>query len=230
MYQLAKVLFFGFLISLLGSLPMGTLNVAAMQISVSNGIKPAILFACGALIVEMGYVRLGLVAMSLMRKQEKVLNFLEWITLGIVTILAVLSFNAALHPSIRENLLLSNTLNGFWFGIAMCAVSPMQIPFWLGWSTVLFSKKILLPKNSFYNLYILGIGIGAAIAYAVFIFGGQLIATSLGSNLSILNWIIGGLFTLTALFQLWKIIYKKDAVHQLEHPEEVTHGLEKNIH
>jgi threonine/homoserine/homoserine lactone efflux protein len=109
----------------------------------------------------------------------------------------------------------------------MCAVNPVQIPFWFGWSTVLFTKKVLLPKNSHYNLYIIGIGIGTLIGNCVFIFGGQLIAEKLKSNQNILNWVIGGIFTVTALIQIWRIATKKDAVHNLEHPDEVAQKLEK---
>ncbi len=59
------------LVSFLGSLPLGTLNVAAMQISISDGVVPAMLFSAGSLLVEIVYVRLSLVAMDWVRKQEK---------------------------------------------------------------------------------------------------------------------------------------------------------------
>ena len=65
------------LVSFLGSLPLGTLNVAAMQISVSDGIYAAILFSIGSLTAEIIYVRLSLVAMDWVRKQEKIFRILE---------------------------------------------------------------------------------------------------------------------------------------------------------
>ena len=40
------------------------MNIAAMQISVTDGIKPAIYFAIGVLLVEIIYVRLSLIAMN----------------------------------------------------------------------------------------------------------------------------------------------------------------------
>ena len=219
------------LVSFLGSLPLGTLNVAAMQISASNGIYPAMLFAFGSLLAEIIYVRLSLVAMDWVRKQEKLFKLLEWITLLIVIALAVSSFYAAVIPSVKENFILSSTLNRFLLGLTMSALNPVQIPFWFGWSTVLFTKKILLPRNDHYNIYIAGIGIGTFTGNCLFIYGGRFVADKLNSNQHILNWVIGGIFSVTALIQLWKIFSKKDTVHQLEHPEEVTHGLEdKFIH
>jgi threonine/homoserine/homoserine lactone efflux protein len=227
MHPLARIFFTGWLISFLGSLPLGTLNVAAMQIGITDGYTAAILFSLGSLLVEMIYVRVSLVGMDWIRKQEKIFKILEWGTLAIVVALAISSFHAALHPKSGKNIILSSTLPRFVLGATMCAVNPVQIPFWFGWSTVLFAKKVLLPKNSHYNLYILGIGIGTLIGNCVFIFGGQLIAEKLKSNQNILNWVIGGIFTITALIQIWRIVTKKDAVHNLENPDEVAQKLEK---
>jgi threonine/homoserine/homoserine lactone efflux protein len=226
MPKLLKIFFTGLLISFLGSLPLGTLNIAAMQISISDGLKPAILFSLGSLTAEMVYVRLSLVAMDWVRKQQRLFKILEWVTLIIVVALAVSSFYAAMHPGVHKNVMLSSTVNRYLLGLGMSAVNPVQIPFWFGWSTVLFTKGVLLPKNSHYNLYIIGIGIGTLIGNFLFILGGKLIADKINNNQHILNWIIGGIFALTALIQLWKMIKKKDAHHHLEHPEEMTEKME----
>jgi threonine/homoserine/homoserine lactone efflux protein len=216
-------------ISFLGSLPLGTLNVAAMQISITDGYTQAILFSLGSLVVEMIYVRVSLVGMDWIRKQKNIFRILEWVTLLIVIALAASSFYAALHPKTEKNIILSSTLPRFFLGATMCAVNPVQIPFWFGWSTVLFAKKVLLPLNSNYNSYILGIGIGTFIGNCVFIFGSQLIVEKLNANQNVLSWVIGGIFALTALIQMWRMFKKKDAVHKIEHPEEVAHGFEKKI-
>jgi threonine/homoserine/homoserine lactone efflux protein len=229
MHPLIKIFFTGMLVSFLGSLPLGTLNVAAMQISVSEGIIAAMLFSAGSLLVEIIYVRLSLVAMDWIRKQEKLFKILEYITLLIVITLAVFSFYAALHPGEKKNIVLSSTLPKFVLGAAMCAVNPVQIPFWFGWSTVLFTKKILLPRQDHYNLYIMGIGIGTFAGNCVFIFGGLLMVEKLNANQNILSWVIGGIFAITAIIQVWRILRKKDTVHQLGHPEEVTHKIEEQM-
>lgn len=229
MHPLLKIFFTGMLVSFVGSLPLGTLNVAAMQISVSDGITQAMLFSVGSLIAEIIYVRISLVAMDWVRKQELFFKILEWVTLAIVVALAIFSFYAALHPSESENKLLSSQMPNILLGFIMSALNPVQIPFWFGWSTVLFSKKILLPRNDHYNFYIIGIGIGTFIGNLVFIFGGQFIADKISNNQHILNWIIGGIFSITALIQIWKMMRKKGAKHQVEHPEEVTQGMEDKI-
>lgn len=229
MAKLLRIFITGLFISFLGSLPLGTLNVAAMQISISDGAVPALKFAAGSLTAEMIYVRLSLIAMDWVRKQEKIFRILEWVTLAIVAALAVSSIYAAMHPSVHKNVILSSTLHRYFLGLFMSALNPMQIPFWFGWSTVLFTKKVLLPINSHYNSYIVGIGLGTLFGNCVFIFGGRLIAQKLNANQPLMHWIIGGVFTVTALIQLWKMFSKKDVPHRLEHPEEEKHPFEKKI-
>lgn len=229
MSKLLRIFITGLFISFLGSLPLGTLNIAAMQIAISDGIQPALLFSLGSLTAEVIYVRLSLIAMNWITKQQKLFQFLEWVTLLIVVALAVSSFYAAMHPTVNKNIILSSTLHRYFLGLIMSALNPVQIPFWFGWSTVLYTKKILLPKSSNYNFYIAGIGLGTLLGNCVFIFGGKLIADKLDENQHILNWVIGGIFALTALIQVWKMSKKKNIVHRIEHPEEHTVQFEDKI-
>jgi threonine/homoserine/homoserine lactone efflux protein len=230
MPHVAKILMWGFIISFLGSLPLGTLNVAAMQIGITDGISPALWFSAGSLTAEIIYVRLSLVAMDWVRKQEKILKALEWLTVLIVLALAASSFWAAIHPQGEKNVILSNTMHRGLLGFTMSVVNPVQIPFWFGWSTVLFTKNILKPGFWNYNTYIIGIGLGTLAGNCIFIFGGRLMANRLHASNTMMNYIIGSVFFSTAVIQIIRIYKKKDAVHKLGHPDEITSALEKNIH
>ena len=215
--NLAKVFFWGMLVSFLGSLPLGTLNVVAMQISIQRSVMAAIYFSCGSLLTEMLYVRVSLVGINWIRKQKTLFKWLEWATLLIVVALAIGTFISAAHGhGTSKNVLVNNNVHPFLLGLGMSAISPMQIPFWFGWSTVLFTKGVLKPDNAHYNLYIVGIGLGTLMGNCVFIFGGPLIASKLNANQHIIDWVIGGIFSLTAVIQLFKIIYHKDAAEKLD--------------
>ncbi|MBA2499846.1 MAG: LysE family transporter [Chitinophagaceae bacterium] len=229
MHPLVKVFITGMIVSFLGSLPLGTLNIAAMQISISNGYKQALLFSLGSLLVEVIYVRISLVAIDWVRRQEKLLRILEWVTLAILIALAVSSFYAALSTTQNDNIILSSTLPRFWLGVIMCAVNPVQIPFWFGWSAILFTKKILLPRQDHYYLYISGIGIGTFIGNCIFIFGGLLLVENLNANQHVLNYIIGFIFGITALIQIWRMKKNKSIGSQLDEPEKITGGLEESL-
>lgn len=216
MKGLSRVFVWGLIVSFLGSLPLGTLNVAAMQISISESIGNAVWFSLGSLLVEVIYVRISLVGINWIRKQKKLFKWMEWIALAIVVALAVGSFIAASSPHQQKNVMLDNQLHRFLLGMMLSAINPIQIPFWFGWSTVLFTKNILVPKKSFYNTYIVGIGLGTLLANLLFILGGRLVADKMDASQSLINWIIGGIFSITAVIFLIKILLNKGASQKLD--------------
>jgi len=103
-------------------------------------------------------------------------------------------------------------------------------------STVLFTKKILQPNNSNYNLYIVGIGLGTLMGNCVFIFGGKWMYEKMNANQNMLNYVLGAIFTLTAIIQLIKILTHKDAAEKLDKLGEATpktapeQTVTKNLH
>ena len=223
MPKLFKIFCWGLMISFLGSLPLGTLNVAAMQIGIQENITNAIYFSLGSLLVEMIYVRISLIGVDWIRKQAKLMKAMEWFTLIIILALAAGSFiAAATKGSEAKNVFLQNNMHRFLLGMFMSAINPVQIPFWFGWSTVLFTKKILQPVNSHYNIYIIGIGLGTLIGNCLFIFGGKWIVQRIASSQQYLNWVIGSIFAITAIIQAIKMIRHKDAVYKFTHEEENT--------
>ena len=217
MLKLIQVFFWGMLISFLGCLPLGTLNITAMQIGLKESIKDALLFSLGCLLVEMVYVRLSLIGIEWIRKQIKLMRIMDWITLVIIVALAVGSFMAALKGGGNQrNEVLNNNMHRFLLGMFMSAISPTQIPFWFGWSTVLFQKGTLQPVKAQYNSYIIGIGLGTMLGNSAFILGGRLIVKNIANSQSYLNWFIGGVFAITAVIQVIKMILHKDGVSKLE--------------
>jgi threonine/homoserine/homoserine lactone efflux protein len=167
------------------------------------------------------YVRISLVGVDWVRKQEKVMKAMEWVTLIIIIALATGSFIAAASKSSEaKNVFLENNMHRFLLGMFMSAINPVQIPFWFGWSTVLFSKKVLMPVNSHYNMYIVGIGLGTLTGNCVFIFGGKWMVQRIAGSQQYLNWAIGSIFAITAIIQGIKMIRHKDAVHKFTHADE----------
>jgi threonine/homoserine/homoserine lactone efflux protein len=221
MPNIVKIFLWGLVISFLGSLPLGTLNVAAMQIGIQESIREAIWFSFGSLLVEMVYVRISLVGIDWVRKQGRLMKWMEWITLAIIVALAIGSFIAAAEGGGNtKNIMLNNHLHRFLLGMLMCAINPVQIPFWFGWSTVLFTKNILQPVKIQYNIYILGIGLGTLMGNCVFIFGGKWMVQRIANSQQYLNWVIGGIFALTAVIQLVKMLLHKDGVSKFHEKKE----------
>ncbi|HMP91664.1 MAG TPA: LysE family transporter, partial [Phnomibacter sp.] len=169
MWPFVKLALWGLGISALGTLPLSVLNLAAMQISMSEGLRQATLFSLGVALVEVLYVRVSVVGINWIRRHALLLRFMDWIAFGIVATLAITTFIAAGQPDEQpHHPLLNSQVNAFVLGMGMSAINPMQIPFWFGWSTVLFSKGVLTPGRKQYNWYTGGIGIGTLLGLAVF--------------------------------------------------------------
>jgi threonine/homoserine/homoserine lactone efflux protein len=211
-----RLFYISLLISFIGTLPMGTLNTAVLQISISDGIQAALYFSTGALLVEVFMVRISLIAMKWIFGHKVLLRTLEWLPIIIILCLAAGNIFAAIQPNNDKNIILSHTIHHFWLGVGMSFVNPMQIPFWFGWSKVLLDRGILGHQPSDRYVYITGIGLGTFLGNAVFIWGGRLLVEKLNADQHVLNWLIGGIFAITAVIQIIKMIRHDDPISKME--------------
>ena len=216
--NLLKIGSIGFLISFLGTLPLGTLNIAAFQLSIAVGSKIALLFSLGALIVEMGYVLITLKAIEYIQKHKKILQIANWIALIVMFLLSLNAFVVAFGTEkttdfhITNSDTLTSRFNGFSYflsGIALSSLNPMQIPFWMGWSQVLYERQLLSKSNLLYLFYIIGIGIGTFIGNSIFIYGGKWAMINLNTSNKTIHLIIGTVFLSMVFLQAWKMWNKK---------------------
>jgi len=206
MHQFFRVFFWGMLVSFLGSLPLGTMNVTVTQISVQAGIRGGFVFAWGSMVIEVIIVRIALITMKWVTGQHKLFRFLEYITISVILFLSIASFVAAYKMSGFASPLPVRSLNPFWWGAFLSLTNPLHIPFWIGWSTILMNKDILRPVPAQYNWYVAGIGLGTLLGFAVFIYAGNFLVTMIQQHESLLNCVIGVVLLATAMIQIKKMI------------------------
>ena len=210
MYKIVKVCFSGLLISFLGALPLGSLNITAFDISASQSVYNALLFSFAAIFVELFYVRLTLWGSKKIVLEGKKLYIVLSLAISLLLYLSISSLLIAYNgveiassksvvPKITSPILL---------GLLLSAFNPLQIPFWLTWNKVLESKKILEHKTSSFVSYMFGIGMGTLIGLLVFIYAGKLIVTSYSNYAQISNLLLGLLY-LGFSFYLLFLLYKK---------------------
>ncbi len=205
-----RLAIWGLLISFIGTLPLGTLNMTALQISMQEGFNRGLQFATGVFLIEMIYVRVSLAGMDWIQRRQALLNILQWISVLMIALLAAGSFWSAFHPSASSgNVLLSQHANRFLLGAFMSAINPVQIPFWLGWSTVLSEKGILINSRNNYFIYIAGIGLGTFTGLLLFVWGGNSVASKIAHHMNYVNGAIGIVFFITALLLVIRLMKKK---------------------
>ena len=104
--------------------------------------------------------------------------------------------------------MLDNTLNRFLLGLMMSALNPVQIPFWFLWTSTFIQTKVLPVATIPFNLFTIGAGVGTLSGLAVYIHGGNWLVTRMKTSNKTLNKIMGIIFFITALIQLYRMIWK----------------------
>ena len=206
---LIKIFAWGMIISFLGSLPLGPLNLFTTYISVSKGVYAGFAFCLGCIVSELIFVRLALISMNWISKRQRLFKTFEWITVGIILTLAIFSFNAAIKKTGFTSAMPTNIRYPFLSGILFSALDPMKIPFWFLWSTFLISNKTLITESKYYNFYVVGIGVGSLLGFLLFIYGGNYLIRTIKTHQNIINWTIGGILLITAIIQIYRTSQKK---------------------
>ena len=195
----------GFLVSFVGSLPPGTVNILLIQLAIED-YGAAAWFALGSVVAEIVCVRLCLILMNRILKFQFIIRILQWIVLIVLVSLSMMSFAATSNGMVHSSSpMVLNTIPPFLFGFLIMIINPVQLPFWLGWTTILFEKNVLVSGGPATG-YITGIATGSLIACALFIVGGKALSSFLSMEQYIMQLVFGCVFAVMALVQVKQII------------------------
>jgi len=203
------IIFMGFLVSFLGQLPLGNMSFTATQICIQEDAKKAWQYAFGVAIVEMIYLRFALTGMDWVVQHRNLFLFLGWLTVVLFLGLGVMAFiTAGKQHGEKKALILNNKINRFVLGLTMSALNPVQIPFWFLWTSTLIQAQILPIATIPFNEFTIGAGTGTLMGLAVYIHGGNWLVSKMKASNKTLNKIMGLIFVITALIQLYRMLYK----------------------
>jgi threonine/homoserine/homoserine lactone efflux protein len=196
----------GFIVSFLASLPPGIVNILTIQLAITESYMVAFRFAIGALAAEIICAKVCLVLMNGAFKFELTIRILQWLVLVILLALSVTSFIASAQGNAQAvNNPLRNDLSPFIFGFLTMAINPGLIPFWLGWTTIFFQRKILRSDNGSEIAYLAGIALGSLIASGLFIGGGHFLFSALVVKEQTLHFIFGCVFSIMAIVYAFRL-------------------------
>ena len=99
MIEIIKVFFVGALISFLGQLPLGNMNLTATQLSVQENYRNAWKYGLGIVLVEIIYLRLALTGMDWVVEHKVLFTIMGWLTVIVFVVLGVLAFVMAQKQS-----------------------------------------------------------------------------------------------------------------------------------
>lgn len=166
--MIVQVFLVGLIISFIGSIPPGTLNLAVLQLGMEQKVKTALRFAMAVSIIEYPYAWIGVVFEDWVTSSPLIVDNFQLITAIVMTVIGAFSIWSARKPSefsVRFN------ESGFRRGIILSILNPMAIPFWVAYTAFLKSQGwIDLSTPWLVHSYVLGTAVGVMILLIIFAF------------------------------------------------------------
>lgn len=158
----------GFIISFIGSIPPGTLNLSVLQLGLEGKIKTALRFALAVSIIEYPYAWIGVVFEDWITSNPAVVENFRLITAIVMTTLGVLSLISARRPTTVPS---KFSESGFRRGIILSILNPMAIPFWVAITAYFKAHNwIELSTPALVHTYVFATSVGAMALLTVFVF------------------------------------------------------------
>jgi len=202
----------GFLISFLGGLPLGNLNVTAVRITLADGVGKAYQFSLGVVLIEMLYMFFCMQGVAMAHQYAAAFMTLRWLMVFLLLIMAT----GCLMPLLRtgreqtskrpeKNNRKVKIAAGFLLGLALSAINVLQIPYWTGWITIAMQNR-WVGKDYTAWLFIVAAGWGTFACLTIFIVAGKKLSSWLTRNKKALDLVFGIVFLTVALTQLCLIL------------------------
>ena len=150
----------GFLVSFIGSIPLGYLNVIGFDIYKASGIQPTVFYLLGVVCVEFLVIYVTLIFANKLAKNTKLLKFIEAFSIFFMFVLAFVFYSSSNVDQANKTLFSTTGTNFFFVGLAYSFFNFIQIPFWLSWNLYLLNGKYIEVSNSRKYFYVFGTIIG----------------------------------------------------------------------
>lgn len=140
----------GFLVSFLGSIPLGYLNIVGYQVYSDSGTRDMLLFLIGVIAVEAAVIYLTVIFSEKIVKKKKLIKFIEAFSIIFMLVLAYI-FYANGNDEMAPVKGFRQYSSSFILGLVLSGFNFLSIPFWTGWNLYLLNeKKIYIGKKVAY--------------------------------------------------------------------------------
>ena len=178
--MIIQVFLLGFILSFIGSIPPGTLNLAVLQLGMEYKIKAALRFALAVAIIEYPYAWIAVVFEDWVTASPIIVDNFQLITAIVMLAIGAFSVWSARKPS--EFSVMFNE-SGFRRGLVLSILNPMAIPFWIAYTAFLKSQGwIDLSSQWFVHSYVLGTSVGVMALLTLFAFLAKRLAPYVKDN------------------------------------------------
>ena len=159
--QKTKNIFVGFLVSFIGSIPLGYLNIVGYDVFRKFGINETIFYLLGVISVEFFVIYFTLIFANKLIENKKLLKFIEAFSIVFMFLLAYIFFSSASKETANQSVLEKYVdYSPYVVGVILSCLNFIQIPFWTSWNLYLLNGKYIEVSNSRKYFYVLGTVLG----------------------------------------------------------------------
>lgn len=152
-----KNILVGFLISFLGSIPLGYLNLVGLEIYTKSGLHDLVFFLFGVIVIESLVIYFTLLFAKQLLNNKKIMKLIDFFAVGFLFVLAfVFYFN--FNSTTKSTYTFQNYLiySPFVIGIVLNCFNFLQLPFWASCNLYLLNEKYIEAERNLKYYYLAG--------------------------------------------------------------------------
>ena len=155
--QILKNIFVGFLVSFIGSIPLGYLNIVGYEVYKSFGINETVFYLLGVISIEFFVIYFTLLFANQLISNKKLIKFIEGFSIVFMFLLAYIFYSSASKSTSSQTVLEKYVdYSPFVVGIILSCLNFIQIPFWTSWNLYLLNGKYIEVSKSRKYFYVFG--------------------------------------------------------------------------
>lgn len=172
-----KNILVGFVVSFLGSIPLGYLNMIGFEMYTRSGLSNVIAFLLGVISIEVFVIYFTLIFAEQLINNKMLLRFIEGFTVFFMFVLAYFFYISANNTSTQTTAIADfQQQSPYAVGLFLSLLNFIQIPFWVGWNLYLLNGNYIEVQGSKKYLYVLGTLIGTFLGMLALILSLHLLA------------------------------------------------------
>ena len=200
--ELIQTLFLATMMSILGFLPPGMMNMTVVKVSLEQSRKNALKFISGTLLIITFQAFIAIYFSKYLAENPSIVSSLSYVGIVVFLLLSILFYRQA-----KSNKSIGGIADGtFLAGLKMASMNMLAIPFFLGYSTAMEASGWItnrMPDNLF---FVAGAVFGCFLLFLTYMFLAEFIQRRAVFVAKNINYILSALFLVLAVVTVVKVI------------------------
>lgn len=190
----------GILVTAIGALPFGLVNLYVLDISNKRGYRAGMTIAFGAALIEVIYGITAIMAGIFIIKLLDEYSYLNYIIASVIGLAGIMFFFKKTEQKVNSAV----GIKGFWKGVFLNLISIQVLLFWLVAIPFLYSQNRFNDAPAFIFTFLAGIWIGKIGVLWIYARMSRIILSKSDLLAKNINRIIGAILLVTGIIQILK--------------------------